>query len=425
MNHPLMKQPLSRRILLGSAAGLAAAATLPAGLAQAAPRTATVPFVLNAEVLDGGEQVVALTLDAHALGPIDASSITTATFTVHALAESPLVIPDGEMIFNLFDGERRVTEVSIDQKCQIVLTLEHGESVAGGATLGYLLKAGRNVQLDLTYTITVATPIRLRNGRSVSDVTFVQAEGVVNPEVDAYSYGVSSGGMNYRLHSPSPGASGSKGNAQSGNRYDLIVWLHGAGEGGMRDGTFYTNETQLRGNRGALGFSTPAAQEIFGGAYVLAPQCKTWWLDDIYTTDLKACIDEVVAKFRIDPSRVHVVGCSNGGFMSMEMAQAYPDFFASSVPICPAIYPFTTEDIRRLEYTPTWFVAAENDPVVPAETNAVYAHELVPSSILTLYPNVVWDGYEFNGHWSWIYVAHNDPVHDGVHIWNWMAAQSR
>ncbi len=162
MNHPLMKQPLSRRILLGSAAGLAAAATLPAGLAQAAPRTATVPFVLTAEVLDGGEQVIALTLDAHALGPIDASSITTATFTVHALAESPLVIPDGEMIFNLFDGERRVTEVSIDQKRQIVLTLEHGESVAGGATLGYLLKAGRNVQLDLTYTITVATPIRLR-----------------------------------------------------------------------------------------------------------------------------------------------------------------------------------------------------------------------------------------------------------------------
>lgn len=173
---------LSRRTLLGSAAGLAAAAAVPAGLAQAAPAASgTVPFVLNAEVLDGGEQVVSLTLDAHALGPIDASSITTATFTVHALAESPLVIPDGEMIFNLFDGERRVTEVSIDQKRQIVLTLEHGEGVAGGATLGYLLNAGRNVQLDLTYTITVATPIGLRNGRSVSDLTFVQAEGVVNP----------------------------------------------------------------------------------------------------------------------------------------------------------------------------------------------------------------------------------------------------
>jgi hypothetical protein len=27
------------------------------------------------------------------------------------------------------------------------------------------------------------------------------------------------------------------------------------------------------------------------------------------------------------------------------------------------------------------------------------------------------------GHWSWIYVARNDPQHHGQHIWQWMASK--
>jgi len=35
----------------------------------------------------------------------------------------------------------------------------------------------------------------------------------------------------------------------------------------------------MRANRGALGFSTPEAQRIFDGAYVVAPQAESFWLD--------------------------------------------------------------------------------------------------------------------------------------------------
>jgi hypothetical protein len=42
---------------------------------------------------------------------------------------------------------------------------------------------------------------------------------------------------------------------------------------------------------------------------------------------------------------------------------------------------------------------------------------------MTLYDHVIWNGYQFNGHWSWIYVARNDPAVDGTHIWQWMAGQ--
>jgi hypothetical protein len=44
---------------------------------------------------------------------------------------------------------------------------------------------------------------------------------------------------------------------------------------------------------------------------------------------------------------------------------------------------------------------------------------------LTLYDHVNWNGYQFPGHWSWSYVARNDPRINGTHIWQWMAAQQR
>ena len=45
--------------------------------------------------------------------------------------------------------------------------------------------------------------------------------------------------------------------------------------------------------------------------------------------------------------------------------------------------------------------------------------------VLTLYDSVVWNGYQFPGHWSWIYVARNDPKINGTSIWEWMARQRR
>ena len=60
---------------------------------------------------------------------------------------------------------------------------------------------------------------------------------------------------------------------------------------------------------------------------------------------------------------------------------------------------------------------------MPPEPNTIHAHDLIPGSLMTLYDHVIWNGYQFNGHWSWIYVARNDPTINGTHIWQWMAAQ--
>ena len=114
------------------------------------------------------------------------------------------------------------------------------------------------------------------------------------------------------------------------------------------------------------------------------------------------------------------------------MTVLYRHLFAASVPICGVVAPLapggppmiTDAQLRRIT-TPTWLVASRDDTTVPPEPNTVHAHDLIPGSLMTLYDHVIWNGHQFPGHWSWIYVARNDPSINGTHIWQWMAQQRR
>jgi len=421
-----MATPLSRRTILTAGAGAAAGLALPGAAARAGGRPGTVVrFRLDARVLDGGEQVVGLTLDTSRLGPIDPAGLTTGTFSVHARATSPIPLAPGDAIFSEYDLDRPVTAARLDRRGDIVLELSHGEGQLGGGTLGYIASRGRNVRLDLVYTITQNAPLIRRDHRPVTITRFVQGR-LSNPEVDAFSYHVSGSGMKYRLFSPA--RHGGRG------RRPLVVWLHGGGEGASLPDGYYDNETTLRANRGALGFATPQAQRIFSGAYVVAPQSTSYWMADgpRFAPLIREIIDEVARRNPVDRERIHVVGASNGGYMSMEMTTVYPHLFAASVPICGVVQSLqpggprliTDAELRAIS-TPTWLVTSRDDTTVPPEPNTLHAHDLIPGSLLTLYDQVAWNGYRFPGHWSWIYVARNDPRLDGTRIWQWMARQRR
>ena len=71
--------------------------------------------------------------------------------------------------------------------------------------------------------------------------------------------------------------------------------------------------------------------------------------------------------------------------------------------------------------TPSWLVTSRDDTTVAPQANTAHAHDLIPDSLMTLYDHVIWNGHQFPGHWSWIYVARNDPSINGTHIWQWMA----
>src|SRR5689334_1657175 len=101
-----MATPLSRRTIL--VAGAAATGVSLPGVAYAGGRSISVGFRLNAEVLDGGEQVTSITLNTARLGPIDAASLTTGTFSVHAKATSPIPVAADDLIFSEYDLDRPV-----------------------------------------------------------------------------------------------------------------------------------------------------------------------------------------------------------------------------------------------------------------------------------------------------------------------------
>ena len=414
---------ITRRSVLASGAAVGASALLGVPVASAAGREHHDALVTPvAEVLDGGEQVTSLVVSSPVLGLAERSSLTSSTFAVQVTATNPLT---GE---TAYAQDRVVTAASWTRRGRISLALEHGWGVDGGGTLQYMGAYGRNVLLDLDYAITQVEPLRARGGGGAIVLDSFRQGRLADPEVDAFGYHATASGLNYRLFSPARGR-GRDGAA-------LVVWLHGGGEGGLlTDGyDYYDNEAPLRANRGALGFATPEAQDLFGGAYVLAPQATSaWMLDgDGFAPLVLEAIEEVAAAHRIDASRIHVVGCSNGGYMSLKMVAEHPELFASSVPICCGIGPrdgsgtyFISDDELAATATPTWLVASSDDTTLDPEDNTVYAHERIDGSIMTMYDGVTWDGNTYPGHWSWIYVARNNPHHDGASIWEWMSAAQR
>lgn len=225
----------------------------------------------------------------------------------------------------------------------------------------------------------------------------------------------------------------------------LIIWLHGQGEGG-------TDPTvTLLGNK-VTALSDAGIQKYFTvdggaqGAYVLAPQSPTMWMDydgnfnrvdathkDSYYAE---ALWELIQKFvtenpDIDTNRIYIGGCSNGGFMTMQMIEKHADYFAAAFPIATP-YTSTPELIEAIKDLPIWFTHAKNDTTVsigdwkagegwwaPAtfvgyadmNTNAIYI-DLLEAGATNVYYSLfenVNNGVDYSGHYSWIWVF-NDEV---------------
>ena len=301
------------------------------------------------------------------------------------------------------------------------------------------------------YRVTLTGPLG-EGDETLTGLVFDTCAGVFNPKADRFLTGV--GGdpalpLRYGYFIPE----------KLDAKKPLIVFLHGAGEGG-RD-----LPVAWSGNK-VTAFTEPEIQAKFGGAFVLVPQCDTMWLDDgsgqygdsgvsMYTETLKAAIMGFVERFSavIDPSRIYIGGDSNGGFMTMRMLMSYPDLFAAAFPICEAMIDtrVSEEDIRHLKDIPIWFTHAKNDPVVRPDVYVLPTYKRLMAAgaknchftfwdrIVDLhagFKNEQGEPYEYMGHFAWIPVFNDDcrldfdgqPVLlDGkeVTLLSWLAAQKK
>ena len=236
----------------------------------------------------------------------------------------------------------------------------------------------------------------------------------------------------------------------------LIIWLHGGGEGGV-DPTI-----PLVGNK-AANYASEEIQSIFEGAFVLVPQCPGAWMhnsqgvtthgkeNDIYNEGLMALIKEYVkSNPKIDASRIYVGGCSNGGYMSLKLILLYPDYFAAAY-ISSLAYQsqyISDQELLKIKKVPIWFVHSKDDGVTIADQTVVPVYKRLNAAgaknvHFTFYEHVTdvtdffgGEGYQYNGHWSWVYLHKNLPKLDfdgspvmvngkPVSIMEWLAAQKK
>jgi poly(3-hydroxybutyrate) depolymerase/lysophospholipase L1-like esterase len=166
---------------------------------------------------------------------------------------------------------------------------------------------------------------------------------------------------------------------KEGQRYPLLVFLHGAGERG-RD-----NQAQLRHLPEKW---NSLEHRLAYPCYLLAVQCprKRMWVEvewsDPESTAMKAeptpvlaavvrAMDQIIASEPVDQERVYLTGLSMGGFGSWDLAQRMPDRFAAVAPICGG---GDERQASRLVPVPVWAYHGARDRVVsPARSRRMVA----------------------------------------------------
>ena len=215
----------------------------------------------------------------------------------------------------------------------------------------------------------------------------------------------------------------------------LVIWLHGMGEGGTDpDIALLGNDVTALGEEKIQSHFVKGKQK---GAYVLAAQTPTMWMNSgtgsnnggtghsIYTKALKSLIDNYIKENGdIDTKRIYVGGCSNGGYMTMEMAVTYGDFFRAFYPCCEAYSDsfLTDEDVQKLKDYPMWFIHAANDTTVDPSSFVLPTYDrLIKAGGKDIHLSYFTDvrgtdgnpnGNNYMGHYSWIYIFRDEVEFD-------------
>jgi predicted peptidase len=185
----------------------------------------------------------------------------------------------------------------------------------------------------------------------------------------------------------------------SAQRWPLILFLHGSGERGSD-----LDLVKLYG----------LPKKLESGAdlpfMVVSPQCpaESYWL--LYLDDLKALVEDITARYAVDPAHIYLTGMSMGGTGAWMLGAAYPELFAAMIPICGRGIPTLANRFKNL---PTWVFHGDADEVVPADESRRMTHalqEVGADVTLTLYPGV--------GHNSW------DLTYDNPEIYEWLLRHS-
>ncbi|KAG4104301.1 hypothetical protein H8356DRAFT_1303995 [Neocallimastix lanati (nom. inval.)] len=314
-----------------------------------------------------------------------------------------------------------------------------GASMGDACPFSYNMETGRNVwaddfQLELDLAPSMSFKVgETEYGTENAWTTFTKnlMENYIVPEtVDWKKDTFTDGVITLHRASFTP-----KGAEIDGVKNPLIIWLHGAGEGGAdTDITLLGNEVIALAKEGIQKYFKNAQQ---AGAYVLAVQTPTMWMDkgdgtyndsieagqkqtSYYDSVLIAAIQDYVrSNSDIDTNRIYLGGCSNGGYMTMNLMFEHGEYFSAYYPICEAYMSKNISDemIEQAKNNNIWFLQSEDDTTVnPLASTIPTFYRLLNAGAqnvhFTLTDKVRGEDdpeAHYMGHYSWIY-AFNDDV---------------
>lgn len=189
----------------------------------------------------------------------------------------------------------------------------------------------------------------------------------------------------------------------SGEKYPLVIFLHGSSERGS-DNAKHFKHIQLLFN-----------YNIFDKypCYVFAPQCPK---GEVWSTMSNGksysatptrpmemviqAMEKLSMQYPIDHTRIYVTGVSMGGFGVWDLLARLPYRFAAGVPICGG---GDVRTIEKIKHIPVWAFHGAEDPTVPAEVTRKMIYGLQEAGALpgyTEFPGI--------GHTSW-HQAYKEP----------------
>lgn len=206
--------------------------------------------------------------------------------------------------------------------------------------------------------------------------------------------------------------------AAGGQKYPLVIFLHGSGERGadnaaqMTNGVFAFCESENRANH---------------PCFLLVPQCPAddrWggssrdWprLTSPEPTEPMRLLNELVEKMlrenpAIDPARVYLTGLSMGGFGTFDFMTRRPELFAAGLPVCGGGDPAMAARIKDI---PLWVWHGKLDEAVPPHNSREMVEALKKAGSSVRYTE-----YSTYGHNIW------DVVYYNPEVMKWLFAQSK
>ncbi|QDT35208.1 putative hydrolase [Thalassoglobus polymorphus] len=216
--------------------------------------------------------------------------------------------------------------------------------------------------------------------------------------------------LGYRMLSPKK--------VESGKKYPLVLFLHGAGERGD------DNKKQLVHVAQELATDEMQARH---SCFVIAPQApnETRWVEVDWGLDAHKMpktpsvpmaatfelLEQLKKDLPVDVDRIYICGLSMGGYGTWDAVQRHPELFAGAISICGGGDPAYAEQIANV---PVWAFHGDADTAVKVHRS----REMV-NAVRKAGGEAIYTEYAGVGHNSWAVTAANRLV------WDWLFAQKK